>query len=117
MDIQIEASDQAILEELGKRIARQRINRNFTQGELAKESGTGINTIYRIEQGYSIQLSNFIRILRALGIIHHLDQLVSYPPISPIEQIKSGKKKRLRASPRKAKRQRQSAPWKWNDES
>ena len=101
MQIQPESSNQAILEELGKRLSRHRLNQNLTQEELAKEAGTGINTVYRIEQGQSTQFSNLIRVLRALGVIGNLDAMIPEPPSSPIEQAKLKREERRRASQRK----------------
>ena len=115
MNIQTEMSDQAILEELGKRIAQHRLNENLTQEELAKEAGIGTNTIYRIEQGHSTQLSNLVRILRALKMVSNLNGLIDAPPLSPIQEAKSHKKERRRASWRK--NEGQPAVWKWQDES
>ena len=115
MHIQPEASSQAIIEELGKRLARQRLNQNLTQEQLATEAGMGINTVYRVEQGHSTQLSNLIRILRALGLMSNLDWLVSEPPPSPLELVRLKKKERRRASPQKVKKP--DSLWKWNDQS
>lgn len=115
VNIQAEGSDLAILEELGRRLARHRLNQNLTQEELAREAGTGINTVYRIEQGHSTQLSNLIRILRALGLISNLNALVPEPPPSPIEQAKLKREERRRASQRKD--QGPAAGWRWDDES
>ena len=109
-------SDAAILAELGKRLLRHRLNQNLTQQELADEAGTGVNTIYRLEQGQSIQLSNLIRILRALRLINNFDALVPESPPSPIEQAKFKKEERKRASQRREDNG-PSAIWKWDDES
>ena len=109
-------TEDAVLEELGQRIARYRLNQNLTQQELADKAGTGLNTIYRLEQGQSIQLSNLIRIIRALGLIHNFDALVPEPPPSPIEQAKLKKKERKRASLRKEK-DVPSAIWEWGDKA
>lgn len=115
MQIQSESSNQAILEELGKRLARLRLNQNLKQEALAQEAGIGINTVYRIEQGHSTQLSNLIRILRALGLIGNLDALVPDSPPSPIEQAKLKRDERRRASQRRE--ERLATSWKWGDEA
>ncbi len=115
MQIQPESSNEAILDELGKRLARHRLNLNLTQEELANEAGTGINTVYRIEQGHSTQLSNFIRVLHALGLISNLEVLVPEPPVSPIEQLRQKGQERKRASQRKV--ETSSTGWKWGDEA
>lgn len=106
----------AILEELGERLLRHRLNQNLTQKELADEAGVGLNTVYRLERGQSTQLSNLIRILRALKLISNLDALVPETTFSPIEQAKLKKEERKRASHRR-KKNTSSTSWKWDDES
>lgn len=116
MRIEGPLSDTAILEELGKRLLRHRLNQNLTQQELADEAGIGINTVYRLEQGQSTQLSNLIRILRALRLVSNFDALVPESPPSPVELAKLKKEERKRASHRKEEGG-PSTSWKWGDES
>ena len=108
-------SDSAILEELGERLLRHRLSHNLTQQDLATEAGIGVNTVYRLEQGHSTQLSNLIRILRILRLSDNLDVLVPEISQSPIEQAKLKKEKRKRASHRRTKDDPPTA-WKWGDE-
>ena len=79
------SSDGAILEELGARIARCRLNQNLTQEAFAELAGVSRPTVARLELGHSTTLSNLIRILRALNLVKNLDTLVPEPPISPIQ--------------------------------
>lgn len=109
-------SDNAALEELGARIARYRLNRNWTQDALAKEAGVSKRTINRIEHGHSTQAANLIRILRALGLLENLEALIPEPAISPIQQVKMHGKKRKRASSRPDKSEPKT-PWSWEDEA
>jgi transcriptional regulator with XRE-family HTH domain len=114
MQIRTNLSDKAILHELGMRLARHRLNKNLTQGELAVEAGIGVATIYRIEKGHSIQLSSLIRVVRILGLITNFDALVPEPPLSPIQQAKLAKAVRRRASRRSESKQPER--WKWGNE-
>jgi len=109
------SSDRAILEALGARVARCRLNRNLTQEALAELAGVSRPTVARLELGHSTTLSNLIRVLRALNLVKNLDLLVPEPPISPIQQLKTQKQRRLRASRASAVAE-QSQPWKWGDE-
>lgn len=113
MQIQSELSNQTILEELGRRIARTRLNQNLKQDQLAKEAGVGVNTIYRIEQGHSTQLSNLIGVLRALGLTGNFDVLIPELPPSPIAQAKQKKEQRKRAS--QPTDEKSTFGWRWND--
>jgi transcriptional regulator with XRE-family HTH domain len=116
MTSQLTAINQTAFTELGQRLAHHRLNQNLTQQELAREAGVGVNTVYRIEQGRSTQLSNLLRIMRVLGLARNFDQLVPAFPLSPIEQLKLNKEQRKRAFARKEKARRPGG-WKWGDES
>lgn len=109
-------TDGAVLAEIGGRLSRLRLQRNLTQAQLAREAGVSKRTLVRLESGESSQMTNFIRVLRALGLMGNLDALVPPPLPSPIEQLRSRSKDRRRASPVVKK----SAPpgnWTWGDES
>lgn len=112
----VETTDAAILAELGDRLSRRRLQRNLTQAQLAREAGVSKRTVIRLERGESSQVTNLIRVVRALGLLGNLDALVPPPPTSPLEQLRSRAKERRRASPGVKK----SAPptkWTWGDES
>ena len=115
MSVQQNISDRAVLVELGERICRYRLNRNITQVSFAREAGVSERTIHRIEHGQSIQLSNFIRILQAFGLLENLNLLVPAPPISPIQQAKMQGKQRKRASKSVVSPQSEE-PWSWGDD-
>src|ERR1039458_5511687 len=53
-------TDAAVLAELGRRLARHRIERNWTQAELAAEAGVGQATVQRAERGESVQMTSMI---------------------------------------------------------
>jgi putative transcriptional regulator len=91
-------TDHGVLVMLGSRIAEHRLQKNLTQSELAKEAGVSKPTLERLERGNSVQMTNLIRVLRALGMIEHLDLLVPELPPSPLQQLKSQRGKRQRAS-------------------
>jgi len=104
-------SDNALLEELGERLQRYRLNKNMTQATLAREAGISERTIIRIEQGESTQMSNFIRLLRSLGLLENMDALVPKAAISPIQQLKLQGNKRKRAS--SSTDDKASETWSW----
>lgn len=94
-------SDQAILEEIGHRLARRRLAINLTQSDLADRAGISKRTVERIEAGESAQLSSWIRLLRVLGLIDGLEALVPEPAPSPMAQLRLRGKERQRARKRK----------------
>ena len=109
-------TDSALLATLGERLARQRLQRNLTQEHLAQEAGISKRTLIRIEQGESSQLTNLIRLLRALGLLDRLDAFIPHPVPSPLEQLKRRTKVRRRASSA-SKLNQPKRPWRWGDES
>lgn len=115
MIIQTEHTDSRILAELGERLARYRLNRNLTQDQLAREAGVSKRTIVRLEDGQSIQVTNLVRVLRALGLAGHLNAMIPTPLTSPIEALKVKSRERRRASPA-SKKPRPAQKWTWGDE-
>jgi putative transcriptional regulator len=116
MKIENLTSDEAILDELGARIARQRLNKNMTQEALAKEAGISLPTLKRIEAGgYPTNILNVIRILRVLKLLENLEFVIPAPPISPLQQVRlQGKKVKKRASTKQSKSQTGHL-WNWGD--
>src|ERR1700678_989833 len=90
--------DEAVLAELGRRIARTRLEQNMTQERLAYEAGVSRPTVQRMEARAPVKLDVFIRILRALQILSDLDHLVPEPLPSPIERMKLHGRERRRAT-------------------
>ena len=63
-------SDEALLQELGQRIARLRLERNLTQAQLAEQAGISKRTLEHLEAGAAAaQLSLFLRVLRQLDLL------------------------------------------------
>jgi len=115
MEIKAEASNEAVIAELGARLARHRLNLNLTQQDLADQSGLAVNTVARIENGHSTQLSNLVRILRSLGLLSNLGLAIPYPPPSPIEQAKVGAKERRRARAPRKKPESEPGTFTWGE--
>jgi len=111
-----QATDQAVLSELGGRLAKARLERNLTQAQLAAQAGVSKNTVQRLESGsVATQLSGFIRVCRVLDLVERFDLLVPEPVPSPVEQLKLRGRERQRAS---AKRKAKAPPqeWRWGEE-
>jgi len=107
-------ADEAILADIGQRLARRRIDLELTQADLAEQAGVGKRTVERIEAGGSSQLSSLIRVLRVLELLAGLDLLVPKAGPRPMDQLRRKGKPRRRASPGRRK-QSASQPWSWDD--
>jgi len=105
-------ADGAILEDLGRRLARHRIAQNYTQEELAIEAGISKRTLERLEAGQSSQLLTVIRVLRALNMVNLLDAAIPDVATRPVDLLRLGKD-RQRAS---AKKEKPNKEWSWGDE-
>lgn len=112
------STDQAALEELGRRLRRTRLERNLSQAQLANEAGVSRSTVNRIEGGESVQLANLLRVLRFLGLLGGLEELVPEPTPSPIDALRHRNRERQRASsPRSTEREPPGhLAWRWGDE-
>lgn len=115
MNISKTMTDSAILEELGKRVARQRIDRQLTQAALAVEAGLSKRTVERVEAGAGVQLVSLVRILRVLDLVDGLNGLVPEAVPRPLELLRMKGKMRQRASSKK-RPQEDGGTWSWGDE-
>ena len=111
-------SDEAILREMGSRLAAARLARNLTQAALAQEAGVSKRTVERLESGeVAARLSGLVRVCRGLGMMDRLDALVPSPTVSPIEQLKLAGHRPKRASGRRRSDTSAKRGWTWGDES
>ena len=106
-------NDGVILEEIGRRLAKRRVDLAHTQADLAEQAGIAKRTVERAEAGHPTKMDNMIRILRVLGWLENLDRLLPETGLSPMDLLKLKGKERQRAS---GKRTRPTEPWSWNDE-
>ncbi len=115
MKIESLLTDEAILGELGTRVARTRLERNLTQAALAEQAGVSKRTVERLEAGeVATQLSVFVRVCRALGLVDRLEELIPEPLPSPVAQLKLQGRTRRRASGSKIA-PKKPTKWSWGE--
>jgi len=116
-------TDAAVLAELGSRLERHRLERNWTQAEMAAEAGVGQATVQRAERGESVQMTSMIKLLRALELLAGLDLAIPESidlPIARLEREQRGRRRRARGrrghrgGPPVIKDARE--PWRWGEE-
>lgn len=119
MQITSVLTDSSVLRELGQRISQQRLAQNISQAGLAHQAGVGRRTLQRLEAGEPVELTVFIRVLRAIGLLSALDALVPAPASSPILELRRARAPRLRASQTRAATNspESSEVWRWEDET
>ena len=117
MRIDAGLTDGAVLEELGQRLRKSRLNRNLTQARLAEEAGVSAPTVNQLEHGKPVQLTTLVRTMRVLDLLDGLEAAVPEPPPSPIDQFRRRGQERRRASSNRIERPRgQSELFAWGDE-
>ncbi len=99
-------TNQAVVQELGRRIEQLRLERNLTQQAVADEVGLSRVSYRRLEAGEA-KLINVVAVLRVLGQVGLLNQAIPDTVFSPMEQLKFQGKQRQRASGSRAKTGRQ----------
>ncbi len=113
-------SDDAVLTELGQRLARHRLNQNRSQTEVAREAGVARRTLSKLENGHVVDSRCLVRLLRALGLLDELDRLVPPPRPSPVALAETRGRGRERASgrrkPRPGDKDTDSGEWVWPDQ-
>ena len=84
-----------IVQALGRRFRQYRLTTRFTQKEVAEQSGVSLLTIRRFELGYSynITMGNFISMLKAIGYVDGMADVLPEIPVSPYLMAKLEKKK------------------------
>ena len=111
-------TDATLLSEIGQRLTRRRLDLQLSQAQLAQRAGLSKRTVERIEAGKSTQVVSLLRILRELGLLDSLDQLLPADGPRPLDLLKlQGKQRRRASAPRKPQSpERAEDPWRWGED-
>ncbi len=109
-------TNEAILAELGERIARRRLDLQWTQAQVAEQAGVAKRTVERIEAGASAQMASHIRNFRVLELLPGLEHLVPEAGPRPMDLLKLKGKVRQRAPSRQVQ-DAPDKPWSWDDDT
>jgi transcriptional regulator with XRE-family HTH domain len=117
MRIDQEMTAQAVLTELGGRVATWRLARGLTQEQLAFRADIGRATLQRLESGASVQLTSLVKLLRSLGMLDTLDVLLreSARPLVAESGQNDGQRPRQRAPRQHRARAEGDGSWQWVD--
>ena len=79
---------------LGSRFKDYRMRSRMTQKEVAEHAGITVNTIHKFENGLvsNLSLSTFLLLLKAVGCVNGIDELMPELPESPYLMKENGKK-------------------------
>lgn len=107
-------SNAAILEVIGKRFLRARLNEGMEQQELADKAGVNVSTVQSLEHGKrSVGMIKVVAVMRALGKLHEIDNFMPEPPIKAASLLTARNEKRKRVSKSKSGKDL-STGFKWN---
>ena len=106
-------TDDAVLAELGARIAGRRVELQLTQAAVAEQAGIAKRTLERMEAGQTSQLATLVRVLRVLDAASGLDSLIPESGPRPMDLLKQKGKVRQRASGKRAAKA--AKPWRWDE--
>lgn len=112
-------TNDAVLRELGRRLANHRLQSNRTQAEVAQEAGIGTATLQRLERGQPVQTVSLVKLLRALGLLGVLESAVPESvelPIAELERRRRRGRRRARSRSREASAEHPPQAWRWGED-
>ena len=87
--------------DLGERLRRLRLRRNFDQRTTAEKAGVSERAIRNLETGRGSTVETLLRVLRAIDALDGLEALAPRPGVDPMELLRRG-----RREPRRVRRAR-----------
>lgn len=106
MDIYF-SSNNALLEQIGLKVKRRRIEASLTQKQLSEQAGVALSAVGNIEKGQNSSLLTFLQVLRTLKSLDLLEPLFREEEISPIAYAEALRKS---AMPKRVHNHNQQKP-------
>lgn len=108
-------TDTAIVTNIGRKLKAARLRQNITQQSLAEAANISLSTIKKIEKGEICTFDALLRMLRTLGMLDTLQQLVEEEQMSPSEyynMVQASKThQRKRAVGKLNNTRKEESPW------
>ena len=115
MDTIDDMNDEALLQEVGRRIAFIRRSSQIKQEELAEKAGISRYALSRLENGAGgIRLESFLSVLRSLNVLNRLSVVLPEPTLTPIQLVELEKKSE-EAMPKRIRTRRSLSNRVWGD--
>jgi transcriptional regulator with XRE-family HTH domain len=100
----------SLLKATGQRLDALRVKQGIKNEDLATKSGVNRNTLTRLWQGKPVNSENVFRVLRALGAMGLISEIILEPPPSPMDLIDTPTRKTLRKAKTKVYDSKQKEP-------
>lgn len=99
-------TDGIIQQRIGDKLKALRLRQNITQANLAADASVSLSSVKKMEKGQISSFDSLIRILRVLGKLDALQQLVEEEEMSPNEYFEfvNSTKKMIRRRATSAKK-------------
>ena len=92
-------TDDGVIDELRVRCRRERLAQNLSQADLAERAGINRETVRRFEADeYSPTLATFVAVLRALGGLEALEQILPDRPLDPLSPTQATRQRARQTS-------------------
>ncbi len=109
-------SSHVVLNEMGSRLKKYRIDSSLTQEELALKAGVSRRSIQYMEKGEDVKFGTIIKVLMALQLDANLDMLVPDPTKRPSYYMNMKSDSHHPRRVRKNKVTEEKNAFKWGDE-
>lgn len=82
---------------IGQRARARRLERGWSQSELAARAGIALPTLKVFEQGGQVSLQRLVLVVTALGHLADLESLLTAPAPASLDQLERTQRKRGRS--------------------
>lgn len=110
-------SSHVVLNEMGSRLKKYRIDSSLTQEELAMKAGVSRRSIQYMEKGEDVKFGTIIKVLIALQLDANIDMLVPDPTKRPSYYMNMKSDTHHPSRVRKNKVDEEKNNFKWGDET
>lgn len=88
MDNVYAPSDAILQKRIGKQLGNWRLQQNRTQTQVSQDAQISLSSLQRLERGEIKSFETLLRVLRTLGKLDTLNDLVKEEPLSPSQYFK-----------------------------
>lgn len=78
-------SDTQLRKRIGEKLKAIRLKRNITQQSIAEESSISLSSVKKVENGEIGSFDTLLRMLRTLGMLESISELIEEEELSPNE--------------------------------